>query len=56
MTFGAVVSTSAGISAMCHWCHMMQMASHNQKSHVASQFVCLDLRNAVMPLYTMGIM
>ena len=56
--FGADTSTSAGISAMyhwqCHWCHvmLMPMASHNQKSYVASEFICLDLRNAVVPLMT----
>ena len=28
----------------------MQMVSHNQKSHVAPHFNCLDLMSAVLPL------
>ena len=30
----------------------LPMASHNQKSHVASHFDCLDLRNAMVALIT----
>ena len=55
----AGASTSIGISAMfhwqCHWCHVIPipMTSHDQKRHVASQFYCLDLRNALVPLMTL---
>ena len=54
MTFVAGTSTCAGISATYHSCHMMPMLIKllNQKSHVASQFGFLDLRNAVVPLMT----
>ena len=58
MAFGAVLSTSADISAMCHWqccwCHVMPilMASHNQKAHVASQFDYPDLQNTMVTLMT----
>ena len=50
MTFGASANTSAGITVMCHLCHLMQMATHNQISHTASSFDCFDLRNAMVPL------
>ena len=30
-----------------------QMASHNQKSNIASEFNCLDLRNVMVPLITL---
>ena len=38
-----------------HWCHQCtmipeSMESHDQYSHVAPHFDCLDLRNAVVPL------
>ena len=52
MAFGAGVSTSVGITTMCHWqchwCHVMPVGSHNQKSYVTSQFE----RNAVVSLMT----
>ena len=58
MTFCVSSSTGAGISdichCQCHWYHVMvmPMASHDQKSYVASHFDRLDLRNAMMPLMT----
>ena len=37
----------------CHWCHVLSMASHNQKERdVTSQFDCFDLRNMMVPLMT----
>ena len=58
MTFCTITSTGACITVMhhwwCHWYHVMlqPMVSHDQKSHTASHFNHLDLRNAMVPLMT----
>ena len=33
-----------------HWCHVVLMALHDQKSHVAPHFNYLNLRNRMVPL------
>ena len=34
----------------CHWCHVMPMALHDQKGHIASDFDHHDLRFAMVSL------
>ena len=37
-------------SAICHQMTLVPLTSHDQRSHIASHFDCIDLRNAMVLL------